>query len=114
MATTPRQVILYGDSLILQGVRAALADLPDVALHWLDPALELPLDTIRDCCPAVFIFDMTAVGPDFQLALLQLPGLRLVGIEPETHRAVVWSGRHEAAVVAADLFNIVQESGAPP
>ena len=113
MSTTTRQVILYGDSLILQGVRAALARRPDVELHWLDPALERPLDFIRARCPAVFIFDLGAVKPDFQLALLQQPGLRLVGIEPETHQAVVWSGRHEAAVVAADLFNIVQESGAP-
>jgi hypothetical protein len=56
---------------------------------------------------------MAAVRPDFQLALLQQPGLRLVGIDPETHQAVVWSGRHEAALVAADLFNIVQESGVP-
>ncbi len=44
---------------------------------------------------------------------LQQPELRFVGIDPETHQAVVWSGRHEAAVVAADLFNIVQEPGAP-
>jgi hypothetical protein len=113
MSTTTLQVILYGDSLILQGVRAALAERPNVELHWLDPAREWPLETIRACCPAVFIFDMAAVRPDFQLELLQQPGLRLVGIEQETHQAVVWSGRHEAAVVAADLFNIVQEPGAP-
>ncbi len=113
MSTTTQQVILYGDSLILQGVHAALVDRPDVELHWLDPASEWPFETIRACCPAVFIFDMAAVKPDFQLALLEQPGLRLVGIDPETHQAVVWSGRHEAAVVAADLFNIVQESRAP-
>lgn len=111
MSATPHKVILYGDSLILQGVSAALTDRPDVALHWLDPALEWPLETIRACCPAVFIFDMAAVRPDFLLALLQLPGLRLVGIEPETHQAVVWSGRHQAAVMAADLLNIVHPDG---
>jgi hypothetical protein len=113
MSTTKRHVILYGDSLVLQGVCAALQDRPDVELHWLDLALQWPLETIRACCPAVFVFDMAAVGPEFQLALLQQPELRLVGIEPETHQAVVWSGRHEAAIVAADLFKIVQESGAP-
>ena len=113
MSTTTRQVILYCDSLILQGVRAALADCADVELHWMEPALDWPLETIRACCPAIFIFDMAAVRPDYQLALLQQPGLRLVGIDPATHRAVVWSGRHQAAVVATDLFNIVQESGAP-
>jgi hypothetical protein len=113
MSTTTRQVILYGDSLILQGVRTALADRADVELHWLDPALEWPLEYFQALCPAVFIFDMAAVRPDFQIALFQQPGLRLVGIDPETHQAVVWSGRHKAAVLAADLFNIVQESGAP-
>ena len=89
MSSTPRPVILYGDSLLLQGVRAALKRRPDVELHVLGPALERPLDLIRACCPAVFIFDLAAVSPDFQLALLQQPGLRLVGLEPRRTR--LWS-----------------------
>jgi hypothetical protein len=113
MPTSPQQVILYGDSLILLGVRAALARRSDLEVYWLDPTQETPLDTILARCPAVFIFDLAAVPPDFQLALLQQPGLRLVGIEPETHRAVVWSGRQERAVVAADLLDVVYESGTP-
>ncbi len=111
MSSTPRSVILYGDSLLLQGVRAALARRPDVELHVLGPALERPLDLIRACCPAVFIFDLAAVSPDFQLALLQQPGLRLVGLEPETHQAMVWSARQEVARVAADLLDVVYWSG---
>jgi hypothetical protein len=52
----------------------------------------------------VIIFDLEAVQPDFPLAMLQRPDLLLVGINPETHQALVWSGRH----TAADLMEILQ------
>jgi hypothetical protein len=91
-----RRVVLYGDSLILAGVRAALEGCPDLQVLTLDPSLDSPIDAVRVCCPATFIFDMDAVGPGFQLSLLQQPGLLLVGIDPETHQALVWSGKEEA------------------
>jgi len=105
-----RRVVLYGDSLILAGVRAGLAQCPDLQLLSLDPSLDNPLDAVRACCPATLIFDLGAVGPDFQGSLLLQPGLRLVGIDPETHQAVVWSGREEAAAVAADLIHLIDEA----
>ncbi len=104
-----RRVVLYGDSLILAGVRAGLVRCPDLQVLSLDASLDNPMDAIRACCPATFIFDMDAVRPDFQLSLLQQPGLLLVGIDPETHQALVWSGREKAAVVAADLMNLIEE-----
>jgi len=104
-----RRVVLYGDSLILAGVRAGLAQCPDLQVLSLDPSLDNPLDAVRACCPATLIFDLHAVRPDFQLELLQQPGLQLVGIDPETHQAVVWSGREESAVEAADLINLTRE-----
>jgi hypothetical protein len=113
MKTERQRVILYGDSLILAGLRASLEARPGIEILVLDQPLDALCEVLRSLCPAALIIDLGAVETDFPLALLQQPGLRLVGIEPETHQAVVWSGRHEAAVVAADLFNIVQESGAP-
>jgi hypothetical protein len=53
---------------------------------------------------------MDAVQPDFQLSLLHEPGLLLVGIDPKTHQAVVWSGREEAAVAAADLIGLIDRN----
>ncbi|HNS51549.1 MAG TPA: hypothetical protein PKO09_10250 [Anaerolineae bacterium] len=105
-----RRVVLYGDSLVLAGVRAGLAHCPDLQVLSLDPCLDNPLDAVRACCPATFIFDMDAVRPDFQLSLLQEPGLRLIGIDPETHQALVWSGREESAVFAADLIHLIEET----
>ena len=108
MSENQRRVILYGDSLILAGVRASLETCPDLQILLLDPSQDKPLEAIRSCCPATFIFDLGAVQPDFQLSLLQQPGLLLVGINPETHQALVWSGRQAAAAAAADLVDVIR------
>ena len=109
MSENQRRVILYGDSLILAGVRASLETCPDLQILLLDPSQDKPLEAIRAWCPATFIFDLDAVRPDFQLSLLQQPGLLLIGINPETHQALVWSGRQESAVVAADLASVIRK-----
>jgi len=68
--------------------------------------LDKPLKELRLLCPAAVIFDLGAVQPDFPISLLQQPGLLLIGIDPETHQALVWSGRQEAAVVTSDLVSV--------
>jgi len=108
MSENQRRTILYGDSLILQGVRAELAGHPGLQVLMLDQPLEEPLEELRALKPEVIIFDLSAVQPDFLLAMLQEPDLLLVGINPETHQALVWSGRQAAAAVAADLVEVIR------
>jgi hypothetical protein len=103
-----RTTIIYGDSLILEGVRAELVGNPSLEVILLDHPLDKPLEELRVLNPAVIIFDLGALQPDFPLAMLQQPDLLLIGINPETHQALVWSGRQAAAVVAADLIEILQ------
>jgi len=93
----------------LEGVRASLEALPGLEVLVLDSLLVLPLEDIQTGGPTTVIFDLEAVQPDILLSLLQQPGLQLIGIDPETHQALVWSGRQAAAVVAADLVEIVQK-----
>ena len=100
-----RRAILYGNSLILEGVRASLAALP--GLEVLDQPLYVPLDPDQTKGPTTVIFDLEAIRPDFLLSLLQQPDLQLIGIEPKTHQALVWSGRQVRAVESADLIKIV-------
>lgn len=107
MRNIKRRVILYGNTLILEGVRASLVARPDLELIRLDASIENLSARVQDFCPVVFIFDLQAVRADFQLSLLQQPGLLLIGIDPETQQAMVWSGRQEAAVVAADLITVI-------
>ncbi len=108
MNGTLRRTILYGDSLILEGVRAELAGTPGVEVIMLDGSLENPLEELRALNPDVIIFDVAAIQADFPLAMLQRPDLLLIGLDPETHRAQVWSGRQEAAVGTRDLLEMIQ------
>ncbi len=103
-----RRAILYGNSLILEGVRASLAALP--GLEVLDQPLDIPLKPDQIKGPTTVIFDLEAIQPNFLLILLQQPGLQLIGIDPETHQAQVWSGRQVRVVVSADLIEIFQET----
>jgi len=108
MKEKQQRTILYGDSLILAGVRADLSACPSMELIILDQPLAQPVEQIAALQPDVLIFDLGAIQPDFPFCLLQLPGLLLIGLDPETHQALVWSGRQEAAAEAGDLLEIIQ------
>jgi hypothetical protein len=102
-----RRTILYGNSLILEGVRAELAGDLNLEVLMLDLPLQKPLEALLALNPAVIIFDLKAVQHDFPLAMLQQPGMQLIGIDPETGQAVVWSGKWVAAMSATDLTGIL-------
>jgi hypothetical protein len=111
MKTERQRVILYGDSLILAGLRAGLEARPGIEILVLDQPLDTLCEVLRSLCPAALIFDLAAVQPDFPLALLEQPGLRLIGINPETHRVLVWAGSEAAVIDATDLVRVLSEAG---
>ena len=95
--------------MILAGVRANLEARPDFEILVLDRPLDSPLEELQRLCPAAVVFDLGASRPDFLFPLLQQPGLLLIGIDPETHQALVWSGRQAPAVASADLIGIIKQ-----
>jgi hypothetical protein len=107
MVGSPRRAIVVGDSLILEGVRAALENRLGLDVLVLDQPLDVSLAELGAYCPDAIIFDVSAIRPDLLLSLFQQPGPLLIGIDPETHQALVWSGRQAPAVVAADLLQAI-------
>ena len=104
-----QKVILYGDTLILAGVQASLSLSPQLELIVLE---ELPADWVailHELHPSAVIFDLGSMQPDFPLRILLQSNLLLIGIDPETHRALVWSRRQEVAAEARDLLEIIQD-----
>jgi hypothetical protein len=116
MVANPRRAIVVGDSLILEGVRATLEKRLGLDVLVLDQPLDVSLAELGAYCPDAIIFDVSAIRPDLLLSLFQQPGPLLIGIDPETHQALVWSGRQTAAVATADLVQAITEasSGSSP
>ena len=110
MSEMQYRTILYGNSLILEGVRVELSRNTGMEVIMLNPPLKDPLGELQALKPAVIIFDLDANQTNLPLALLQQPDLLLIGINPETHQAQVWSGRQTRAVASADLIRIILES----
>ncbi len=105
----PYKVVIYGDSLILEGVRTHLEVCDDIKVFSLNLPCTSPSKEIMAQCPAALIFDTTACPSDFPVFLLLQPNLLLIGIDPETHQALVWSSRRVTAIEAADLLNIIRQ-----
>ncbi len=110
MKGSRRKVIVCGDTLILQGVRASLVNCPALEVVVDQPPQSSP-EQLAAYCPAAVIFDTSVVQPQLLLGLFQQPGLLLIGMNSETHQALVWSGRQAAAVDAADLVRVLIETG---
>ncbi len=110
MKTERQRVIVYGDSLILAGLQASLEARPGIEILVLDQPLDTLCEGLRSLCPAALIFDLAAVQPDIPLALLQQPGLRLIGINADTHQVLVWAGSEAAVIDAADLVRVLSET----
>jgi hypothetical protein len=102
------RVLLYGDTLVLAGLRASLAAYPALEVVFLDA----PAASEEELCalqPNVIIFDVGAVQPAFQYALVEmLPALLLVGIDPASHRVLAWAGQQLPELSTRDLVEIIK------
>jgi len=109
MAKERKRVVVLGDTVFLLGVQASLAAYPGLEVFNLEQPLEKPFEVLSRLRPDAVIFDLEVTQPDFLFPLLQQPGLLLIGVDPETHRALVWSGRQAPAAVATDLIGVIQQ-----
>lgn len=104
-----RTVILYGDSLVLHGVRASLETCPEIKIISLSlGGVSLKREIKRKNLVAL-IFDASAVGVDLPSSLLLQSDLLLIGINPQTHKVMVWSGIQAAAIEAADVLDVIRQ-----
>lgn len=103
-----QRTVLYGDSLIMAGVRANLSVCPGLDLILLDQPLARPGEQICALHPDTIIFDLGSTQPDIFFCLLQQPSLLLIGLDPESHQALVWSGRRVCALSAQDLLQAIE------
>jgi hypothetical protein len=109
-----RKVLLYGNSLVVSTIAASLQECGDLELVRVDANPDHPAGLADAAArlgarePITVVFDQATARPDLAMALLdQHPHVLLIGVDPATHQALVWSGRQTAAVVAADLVRAI-------
>lgn len=107
-----RRVILYGRSVILGTLGASLSCYPE--LEIVHSTVPLPqFAELKALAPDVIIYDIESATPAPALALLEsIPGLQLIGLNPDTNQVQVWSGTHLHELSTRDLVKVITQAGA--
>ena len=106
MKEKQRKVLVYGNSLVLAGMRASLEACPGLEVIALDGATAEVVLLAPDL--SVMIFDMAAVRSEFLLAQMQAqPDLLLIGVDPETHE-VLLAGQRVGSIALEQIIQIVR------
>ena len=103
------RIILYGDSIVLAGMRLSLEANPAFQVISIAPpaASEQELLALQ---PDVVIFDISSVQPRFHSNLIQRQHeVQLIGVDPDREHVLVWSGKQTAALGTAGLIRMIQQ-----
>ena len=102
-----RQVVLYGNSIILGTLGASLRHYPHLEVI----PLLVPLPTcveLEAMGPDVIIFDLQATRPEGLFSLLESrPSLSLIGVDPDRNQVLIWSGRNLHELSTQDLVEVI-------
>jgi hypothetical protein len=113
--TKPRTVVLYGNSLLMASLGAALRGQEGLHLKYIEargPESAQKLQTFR---PDVVLFDLSTAQPDFMLSQFAArPQTRLIGVDPDGRRLLVLSGREFKGLAVSDLLQAILETPASP
>lgn len=98
--------------MALAGVATSLSLDPgcEVSGH----CLPIPEDELVGLRPDVVIFELDAVPPDFVYTVSrQLPGLLLIGVDLETNRVFLWTGKQMEGWTSLDLKEVIHGTHFP-
>jgi hypothetical protein len=101
-------IVLYGNSLTLTTIGAALQDCPDVCVARVAARPDDATGWLAALEPAAVVFDRLVTRPDFAIPLLdQYPDVLFVGVDPSADRLLVLSGRESQPDSASELLKLI-------
>jgi hypothetical protein len=106
-----RRILVYGNSLVVEGVGASLRRTGGFDVFSVDPPLPGPPE-LEDMAPDVVLFDVEGQHPEPVLALLEsLPDLLVLGLSPDGNVARLWTGRRYHDLTTGDLAALLDDIG---
>jgi len=103
-----RRVLLCGKSLLITGLQASLQAAPELELQVVDARPQAIRNCITAWQPQVLILEAGLLRSAFSLSLLQeFPWLKLIGLEIEDNRLLVFSGSSSLEPTPEDLLQVI-------
>jgi hypothetical protein len=105
-----RQVIvLFGDSLLMDGVEASLAYQQELNVIRVDAAINNVAQHLQTIAPDLVIFDLDLPFSAQIVPLLQeQPGIPFIGLDAQCSEVIALSSQHYTALSANDLVKVIQ------
>jgi hypothetical protein len=104
-----RRILLCGKSLLISGLQASLGAVPELDLQWVDTQPECIRERITAWQPEVMILEAVLFKSAFSLSLLQdFPQLKLIGLEIEENRLLVFSGSSSHEPTPEELLQVIK------
>jgi len=102
-----RTIVVYGDSLIMSSIGAALDRVGQVV--QLDADQPDTAQQLRTLAPEIVVFDLAHKRADFALELLlEYPALLLIGVDLGRDCMLVLSGRQPRLLTMDDLLQVIK------
>jgi hypothetical protein len=107
---TNRQILLYGNSVILGSIGAGLRRLPEFEVTTLTTPLQ-DLPTVDSEKYHILLFDLEASQPEAPFFLLKThPDLVLVGVSPGTNVVRIWNSQQMQEMSLQDLYKLIKSA----
>ena len=104
------RVVVFGNTLVLAGIQSSIA--LDRSCETIACDATATLQQLMALCPDVLVFELDTVTGEFLYTLSrEIPGLLLIGIDPETNRATFWAGQEAIGFTTYDLTRAIHHTG---
>ncbi len=104
----PKGLVLYGDSVFLAGIKAALKGYDALEPITLESGRSGICGHIQEMNPRAVLFDRFTAEPDVVLRLLcDRPNLVVIGVNASSDEIVILSVRKEHVSSIAELVNVI-------
>jgi hypothetical protein len=104
-----RRVLLCGNSLLISGLQASLAAVPELEVQLVDTQPEHIRERIAAWRPEVLLLEAGLLKSAFSLSLLHdFPRLKLIGFDLEDNRLLVFSGSSSHEPTPEALLQVIK------
>lgn len=105
-------IVLYGDTLLIDGVAACLASKHELDVIRVNAALTNVGQHLQSIVPDLVIFDVDTPVPELSKLIVPLlqrqPDIPFIGLDSENSEVISLCGQPRAIVSTRDLVNVIQ------